>query len=185
MEHSQDRMKEQPLKKKRNLYLIGMMGTGKSAVGRIASEKLGLSYLDSDHVIETQTGISVQEIFTRFGENKFRKLEESFVKEGHDPDGNLVSCGGGLCIAAGMLERIKTMGLVICLWANPETILTRTRSDSNRPLLQVESPLAEIKRILAERESRYLSAHKVLSTENRSIEQVAQLVVEYYLEQAH
>ena len=79
-----------------------------------------------------------------------------------------------------MLEQLKENGLVICLWASPETILSRTQADSNRPLLKVDSPLAEIERILAQREKRYLAADKVLSTDNRSIEQVAKLVVEFY-----
>lgn len=173
-------MIKQPKQKKQNLYLIGMMGTGKSVVGRIVSEKLGLSFLDSDHEIEEQTGLSINEIFTEFGEEKFRELEHSFVAQGHELEGNLISCGGGLCIAQGMLEQLKEKGLVICLWASPETILSRTQADSNRPLLKVDSPLAEIERILAQREKRYLAADKVLSTDNRSIEQVAKLVVEFY-----
>ena len=173
-------MTEQPKQKKQNLYLIGMMGTGKSVVGQIVSEKLGLSFLDSDHEIEEKTGLSINEIFTEFGEEKFRELEHSFVVEGHESEGNLISCGGGLCIAQGMLEQLKEKGLVICLWASPETILSRTQANSNRPLLKVDSPLAEIERILAQREKRYLAADKVLSTDNRSIEQVAKLVVEFY-----
>ena len=173
-------MTEQPKQKKQNLYLIGMMGTGKSVVGQIVSEKLGLSFLDSDYEIEEQTGLSIDEIFTEFGEEKFRELEHSFVFEGHESEGNLISCGGGLCIAQGMLEQLKEKGLVICLWASPETILSRTQADSNRPLLKVDSPLVEIERILAQREKRYLAADKVLFTDNRSIEQVAKLVVEFY-----
>ena len=176
-------MRKQPKQKKQNLYLIGMMGTGKSVIGRIVAEKLGLSFLDSDHEIEEQTGLSINEIFTVFGEEKFRELEHSFVTQGHESEGNLIACGGGLCVAQGMLERLKEMGLVICLWASPETILSRTQTDSNRPLLKVDSPLAEIKRILAQREKRYLGADKVLSTDNRSIEQVARLVVEFYSDQ--
>ena len=173
-------MIKQPKQKKQNLYLIGMMGTGKSVVGQIVSEKLGLSFLDSDYEIEEQTGLSIDEIFTEFGEEKFRELEHSFVFEGHESEGNLISCGGGLCIAQGMLEQLKAKGLVVCLWASPETILSRTQADSNRPLLKVDSPLVEIERILAQREKRYLAADKVLFTDNRSIEQVAKLVVEFY-----
>lgn len=154
------------------LFLVGMMGTGKSKVGLQFSKRFNLSFYDIDNEIEKMTGLSIPEIFAKHGENEFRKMERSFV-DSHLPKENcVVSCGGGLCIPEGMLEKLKKIGLVVCLWAEPLTIYTRIIKNKNRPLIDKGNEVASIKEILKTRKNRYLSAHKVVVTDEKSIEEI-------------
>jgi shikimate kinase len=167
-----------------NLYLIGFMGTGKSSVGKIVAQKTGLTFIDSDEEIENQSGLSISEIFESFSEQKFREFEKKFIQNGHPDSGCVVSCGGGLPIPEGMIDRLKSKGLVICLRANVETIYERTAENNQRPLLQTENPKAQIKALLQKRESTYLKADKVVNTEQRSLLQVTDLIIRKYNEAA-
>ncbi|NBU86271.1 MAG: hypothetical protein EBS13_02950 [Verrucomicrobia bacterium] len=94
-------------KPKRNIYLIGMMGTGKSTIGEKVARQLSIDFYDSDKEIEKKEGNSVSEIFTKYGELKFRELEQSFIESGHPESNCIVSCGGGLCMIRGMLEKLR------------------------------------------------------------------------------
>ena len=163
-----------------NLYLIGFMGTGKTAVGEMTARKLGLRFVDSDQEIARNEGRDIAAIFEQSGEKRFREMELKFILEGHPGHGCLVSCGGGLPIAEGMLEKLKRRGMVITLWASPETIFERTKGNSTRPLLQVDDPLAEITRLLKSREATYLGADQVISTEMRSAKSVSELIARAY-----
>jgi len=167
---------------RRNLYLIGFMGTGKTAVGEMTAMKLGLRFVDSDREIANNEGREISAIFEQSGEKRFREMEMKFIVDGHPAHGCLVSCGGGLPVAEGMLELLKQRGMVITLWATPETIWQRTKENSTRPLLQVEDPLAEIKNLLESREATYLAADQVISTEMRSAKAVSELVARAYKE---
>ena len=168
--------------RKPNLYLIGFMGTGKTSAGELAADKLGLRFLDSDREIEKATGLDVAAIFEREGEDAFREKERAFILQGHPGCGCLVSCGGGLPVPEGMLVHLKERGLVFALWAEPQTIYERTRDNPRRPLLQVSDPLSEITDLLKKRESVYLQADKVISTEMRSTKAVADLITRSYEE---
>jgi shikimate kinase len=167
---------------RRNLYLIGFMGTGKTAVGEMTAKKLGLRFVDSDHEIARKQGREISTIFEQSGEKRFREMEMEFIVGGHPEHGCLVSCGGGLPVAEGMLELLKRRGMVITLWADPETIYQRTKDNSTRPLLQVDDPLREITDLLASREATYLAADQVISTETRSAKVVSKLVARSYEE---
>ena len=98
------------------------MGTGKTSAGELAADKLGLRFLDSDREIEKATGLGVAAIFEREGEAAFREKEREFILQGHPEGGCLVSCGGGLPVPEGMLGHLKERGLVLALWAEPQTI---------------------------------------------------------------
>ena len=164
-------------KRKKNVYLIGMMGTGKSTIGKQVASELSLDFYDSDLEIEKKSGKSVSEIFATDGEPKFRKLEENFIENGHPDSDSIVSCGGGLCVISGMLESLKAKGTVICLWAIPEVIFERIKNDRGRPLLQVEEPKKEIQRIIDQRKDYYLQADLVIDCNELSIEEVSQRVI--------
>ena len=111
-------------------------------------------------------------------------MEREFIISGHPSTGCLVSCGGGLPVQPGMLDALKERGQVFALWASPETIYERTKENPTRPLLQVDDPLGRIRKLLNSRESVYLSADKVISTEQRSPKSVSELIVRSYLENA-
>ncbi len=155
-----------------NLYLVGFMGTGKSTIGRLAAKKLGLRFEDSDHAIEETQGRSIPEIFEDAGEEAFRKMERAYIQSGHGAHGMLVACGGGLVIESGMMDFVKTRGLVFSLIASAKAIYERVKRNSGRPLLQVEDPLAQIERILAVRDPVYREAHVQILTEGRTINEV-------------
>ena len=164
-------------KRKKNVYLIGMMGTGKSTIGQQVASELSLNFYDTDVEIEKKSGKSVSEIFATEGEEEFRKHEQHFIENGHPDSDSIVSCGGGLCVISGMLERLKAKGTVICLWASPDVIFERIKNDRGRPLLQVEEPKKEIQRIIDQRKEYYLQADLVIDCKNLSIRKVSQQVI--------
>lgn len=167
-------------KRKPNLYLVGFMGTGKSTVGRLAAQRLGLDFLDSDHAIEAEQGRTILEIFSGEGEAAFRGMERAFVDAGHPEQGCLVACGGGLVAQPGMMERLKERGLVFALIATAQGVYERTRHSVNRPLLQVADPLAKIGKMLESRDPIYRRANVCILTEGRSVSDVVGHVCRSY-----
>lgn len=167
-------------KPKPNLYLVGFMGVGKSAIGRRVSRELGMRFIDSDQVIEQEQGKKIPEIFASAGEPYFRKLERQFIENGHPESGCVVSCGGGLVVQPGMKELLKSKGIVICLFASAETIIERTSRNQNRPLLNVADPAAKVRALLAEREPIYMDSGACITTEGRTIPEVVHHMVRSY-----
>ena len=163
-----------------NLYLVGFMASGKTTAGRNAAKKLGYRFLDSDQSIEQAVGRPITEIFRDDGEAAFRKMEREFMESGHPASGCVVSCGGGLVAPTGMAELVASKGVAICLSATPETIFSRTRGKSNRPLLNVPDPEARIRELLAEREPRYQAVGNVVSTDERTMAEVTAHVLRVY-----
>ncbi len=166
-----------------NLYLVGFMGTGKSTVGRRVAENLGFQFIDVDQSIEGEEGLSIAQIFAQRGEEAFRELERKFINSGH-PDSNcVVSCGGGLSVPDGMPELLKKKGIAVCLWATPEVIFERTKSNSKRPLLNVPDPLSNIRKLLEQREPRYRATGNLVSTVDRGLAAVTEAVLRVYRSQ--
>lgn len=166
----------------RNLALVGFMGAGKSTVGRLVARQLGLEFVDTDEAIEARTGRTIASIFADEGEAAFRALEREGVGELAAGTGRVISTGGGLVCQPGNLETLKRSCLVVCLWASPETIWSRVRHQTHRPLLQVEDPLAEIRRLLSIREPWYRQADVLVNSGLRSLREVAAQVSHHYLE---
>jgi shikimate kinase len=155
-----------------NLYLVGFMGTGKTTVGRAVGHKLGFQVLDSDHEIERQQGKSIPDIFAQDGEPAFRAKEREFIEHGHPAERTLVACGGGLVVQPGMLESLKSRGVVVCLHASLETILARTARHRNRPLLAVDNPEDRIRTLYAAREPIYKKSGTVILTDSRPLHDI-------------
>jgi shikimate kinase len=161
------------------------MGTGKTTVGRVVAHRIGFKCADSDHEIERRAGKPIARIFAEDGERAFRDLERWFVDEGHAREGLVVACGGGLVVQPGMLERLGTKGVVVCLHASIETILARTaRHSKTRPLLDVEDPDARARALYAEREAIYKSAGTVILTDSRPLSEIAAHVVRVWRREA-
>lgn len=167
-----------------NLYLVGFMGTGKTTIGRTVASRLGFQWLDSDHEIERVQGRTISSIFAEEGEAAFRVMEREFVDGGHPASGAVVACGGGLVVQPGMLARLRAKGVVICLHASLETILRRTQANRNRPLLEVEDPMARLRQLYAEREPIYKNAGSVILTDGRPMGDVVQNVLRTYRREA-
>jgi len=167
-----------------NLYLVGFMGTGKSTVGRAVAQRLGFQALDSDHEIERHCGKTIPDIFAGEGEPAFRAREREFITGGHPAARTVVACGGGMVIQPGLLEVLRSRGVVICLHASLGTILERTARNRHRPLLDVADPAERVRALYAEREPVYKRAGPVILTDARPLGEIVAHVVRTWRSEA-
>jgi shikimate kinase len=143
----------------RAIVLVGMMGSGKSSVGRRLAGRLGLPFVDADTEIETAAHMSIPEIFAQRGEAEFREGERRVISRVLTTRAPLVlATGGGAFMNAETRQRVKELGISIWLKAEPDVLMRRVRKRSNRPLLQTADPEATLRRMLAEREPVYALA---------------------------
>ena len=167
-----------------NAYFVGFMGTGKTTVARALACRLGFEWFDVDEQIERAQKKTVAQIFAEDGEAAFRAMERRFIESGHPATRAVVSCGGGLVVQPGMLELLKTKGVVICLHATVETVLKRTQQSKARPLLNVDDPLARIRELYAAREPVYRKAGTLVLTDNRTLPDVIAHALRVYAREA-
>jgi shikimate kinase / 3-dehydroquinate synthase len=138
-----------------NIFLVGLMGVGKTTVGRALAKKLGRRFFDSDHEIEARTGASIPWIFEIEGEESFRRREAEVIRDLTACQGIVMATGGGAILNAASRECLKTRGTVIYLRASVNSILQRTSRDKNRPLLQTADPRKRIEELMRQREPYY------------------------------
>jgi shikimate kinase len=141
-----------------NIILIGFMGVGKSTVGRLLASELRLSLLDTDELIEQTEERTISEIFRTDGEERFRVLESEVLETLQDYDNYVLSTGGGIVLKAENVARLKSLGRVVLLTADPPVIYERVKRETHRPLLQTADPQAEITKILERRRPFYQQA---------------------------
>ena len=161
----------------RAVVLAGFMGTGKSAVGQLLAERLGLAHLETDSLIETATGRSIPDLFAQDGESSFREHEIAAVREAAACSGVVISVGGGALTRAENVAALRAAGPVICLTASAETVYERTRSSTCRPLLSGPDPQAAIEELLVARAPAYAQADSAIATDGLSPDEVAHRVV--------
>lgn len=160
------------------IILIGLPGSGKSTVGRTLARRLGLPFKDTDHVIEQQLGCSIRDFFEREGETPFRDLEEAVIDELTQGPPGVLATGGGAVLRPVNRQRLRESGSVIYLRSTPEEVFRRLRHDSNRPLLQVEDPLARLHSLYEERDPLYReTAHFVIETGRPSVSTLVNMVL--------
>ncbi len=169
-ENSSDQLNNQNGKMSSNIFLVGFMGSGKSHWGHIWALKYGYTFYDLDAQIEAAFGMTVEQIFEKEGEDKFRELERYYLHKLENKKRFLVACGGGTPCFFDNLDWMKNNGEIIYLKAEPEDILSRVVDETlKRPLLK-EVNAAEllffIQQKLKEREPVYLKAHHVLDVVN-------------------
>ncbi|MBF6568170.1 MAG: shikimate kinase [Candidatus Binataceae bacterium] len=166
------------------LVLTGFMGTGKSRVGRVAAERLGWRFVDSDREISAREGKSIPEIFAIEGETSFRAIEREVIAAiASDPAPAVIATGGGAIADAQNLRILEESGIVICLTANPQVITERVaRSSTIRPkLLEGGQPLLErVMQLLDERAPIYARAAATVDTSETSIEESAERLLDTY-----
>ena len=156
-----------------NLFLIGLMGAGKSTIGKQLARELDKDFLDSDSEIENRTGVSIDVIFDIEGEQGFRRRETGMLRELVEKRGIVLATGGGAVLAAENQQLLKGNGWIIYLRAAAEHLAGRVRLDRRRPLLQSGDKLAKIRDLLAQREPIYRQlADTVVETNNRSVPSV-------------
>ena len=149
------------------------MGTGKSAVGRMVAAQLRFDFVDTDQMIESRTGKRISDIFAQSGEAGFREIEQGVVEDLGQMQRTVMATGGGLGANPEHLASLKKHALVVCLWATPDVIWQRVRTQTHRPLLQCPDPMKKISDLLAAREPIYREADILITTGMRSIKEVA------------
>ncbi|MBS1226763.1 MAG: Shikimate kinase [Proteobacteria bacterium] len=163
---------------KRNVYLVGLMGAGKTTIGRSLAKRLALDFVDSDHEIEARTGVSIPTVFEIEGEEGFRKRESQVIADLSRLCGRVVATGGGAVLREENRRNMKASGFVVYLNVPPHTLLERTRNDRNRPLLQVADPLLRLKELFVQRDSFYREVADLVVDGGRSNAQgVLQLLI--------
>jgi len=143
------------VKTSRKLFLVGMMGAGKTTVGRQLAKRLGKTFHDADREIEGRTGVSVAVIFDIEGEAGFRKREAEVIEQMTALEDIVLATGGGAVLDPRNREHLKNRGFVIYLHAHPAVLWQRTRADKSRPLLQGGDPRERLESLYAVRDPLY------------------------------
>ena len=163
-----------------NIFLVGLMGSGKTTVGRALARKLNKRFIDSDHEIEARTGASIPLIFEIEGEAAFRQREADMIRDLTAHDGVVLATGGGSILNPQSREYLKSRGLVIYLRAGVSSILQRTGHDKNRPLLQTADPRGRLEELTLQREPYYREvADIVIETGRPNVQYLVQTIVAY------
>lgn len=168
-----------------NIVLVGFMGTGKTSVGRRISKQLKMPLVDTDNVIERNSGMAISDIFARHDESYFRDLESAAACKVSGLDNHVIATGGGIVLRESNLKLLKQNGIVFCLTAPPETIWMRVRRSTHRPLIQTSQSLDEIRRMLADRAPYYARADYDIQTSGLSVYHVANRIVEIFQHADH
>jgi shikimate kinase len=162
----------------KNIILTGFMGTGKTAVGKELATILDMRLIDVDTEIEKSEKTTINEIFQKFGEPRFREIETGMIKKISQQKNVVISTGGGAVLKQENMDMLRKTGVIICLMATPETILNRTSNSNDRPLLKVENPFEKITELLNFRRPFYEKADILINTENKTPLQIAEEIIE-------
>lgn len=132
-----------------------MMGAGKSSVGRCLHQRTGLTLLDTDEIVASKFGMSIPEVFTKHGENKFRQAETKALRALAMPKQTIIVTGGGIVLRQENVEILRRMGVIVWLNGNEDTLFARASRERNRPLLQMKRPRKAFSQIFNARRSLY------------------------------
>jgi shikimate kinase len=168
----------------KNLVLVGFMGAGKTTIGKWVAERLGMSFVDMDQLIEQRHGQSVSHMFKAKGEPFFRQLERSLARELSSKDGQVIATGGGIVLNPENMQDFSRTGVVVCLWAEPRVVYERTKRAGHRPLMEGDNRMGRIKKLLREREPLYKAIPDLIDTSNMGLEQVVDEVIRRYRKSA-
>ena len=159
---------------KKNIIFIGFMGAGKTSVGQAVSRLYHMDFLDTDEYIEKKAGMSISEIFKKFGEEGFRKMEtETLTALQKEASGCVISAGGGLPLREENRKLLKKLGTVVYLKVSPETVEERLKGDRTRPLLAGPDPEKRIRELLDYRQPLYeKAAHYTVDVNGRTPEEI-------------
>jgi shikimate kinase len=161
-----------------NIFFVGLMGAGKTTVGRAVARRLGRPFFDSDHEIEARTGARIPVIFELEGEAGFRERESQVIAELTAREAIVLATGGGAVLRPENRALLHERGLVVYLRANPHDLWLRTRKDKNRPLLQTEDPKAKLEALYSERDPLYREcAHFIVETGRPSVNGLVNMVL--------
>jgi len=161
----------------RNIVLVGFMGTGKTTIATAVANRLKMRYVSTDDLIEKKEKRTINEIFQKSGEDYFRDVESAVIRDVSCMEGVVVDAGGGAVIREENMSYMKSSGIVVCLSADEETIMERTKKYKHRPLLNVEDPKRKIRDLLARRSPFYARADHTIDTGKLTARQVVEKIV--------
>lgn len=162
----------------KSIVLIGMMGAGKSSVGRSLQRQSGLARLDTDEMLAAEFGISIAQIFEKHGEEKFRDAETAVLHKLAPDRPAIIVTGGGIVLRAENVDLLKRVGTVVWLAADEATLFERAARRDHRPLLQKENPRAIFSKLFKERESLYAAAADIrIDTSRLTHDEVAETIL--------
>ncbi len=166
------------MRHKGNIILVGLMGAGKTTVGRRLANTLGLEFVDSDHEIERHTGADIPWIFDIEGEEGFRRREQEMVEMLCQRQGIVLATGGGVILSEQNRKTLCTSGTVIYLCATVEQIYQRIARSTNRPLLQCADPKLRLKALYEQRDPLYREvADLVIKTDHHSVAYMTRVIM--------
>lgn len=145
-----------------NLILVGLMGSGKTTLGRALAKHMGKAFVDSDEEIQQRTGVTIPHIFDIEGETGFRQRETAAIRDLVERDDMVLATGGGAVLAEQSRELMQQNGIVIYLKASVQDLWQRTRHDRNRPLLQTADPHAKLTELFQQRDPLYLQVADIV-----------------------
>jgi cytidylate kinase len=162
-----------------NVVLIGMMGSGKTTVGKLLAEKAGLEFIDLDELVERRAGMPISQIFEQHGEPYFRQLESEVLAEIVSVRHSVIATGGGIVISEENRKKLRELGLIVWLDAPPEELLERIGDDPARPLLSRTQPLKKLIQLLNERRPFYAETSDIhLDTTESTPEELVDRILE-------
>lgn len=161
---------------RQNIVLIGFMASGKTSVGKLLAERLGYNFSDTDSLIEKKAGAPISLIFETKGEEFFRDLESSILKDIlSDTKGRVISTGGGLPMGPKNRDALKRIGRIVYLKGSKETLVQRLSKDTTRPLLKGGNLSERVDQLLKERSHIYEElAHQIIIIDDKSISEIVE-----------
>lgn len=162
----------------KNIILIGFMGTGKTTIATKLALRLKMKYASTDDLIEKKEKATINEIFTKKGEDHFRDVESEVIREVSGMENMVIDAGGGAVIREENMTNFRSNGIVICLTAGAEVIMERTKKYKHRPLLNVEDPKRRIRDLMEKRAPYYAKCDYSFDTGKLTVKQVIEKIVE-------
>lgn len=165
----------------KNIVLTGLMGCGKTSVGKaLALKNKDFEFVDIDEQIEKFQNMKIEKIFKNFGEKFFRELEVNFIKKYSMKSSKIISTGGGACENIKNVEALQERGVLFYLQTTPQSLYERLKNDKTRPKLQNTDVLKTLEELLKKREKNYNLADFCINTDNRTVDKIADEIIEKY-----
>jgi shikimate kinase len=161
----------------KTITIIGMMGAGKTTVGKLLGQFLKFDFIDTDSEIEKQTGKSISEIFAKYGEEYFRTLEKNVIKTIFNSENKIISTGGGAFENKEIRDLLLENSTVVYLKTTPDVIFERIKNNSQRPLLKNNMNIETITEILNNRQKNYELAHHTIVTDNKNPNEIMEEIL--------
>jgi len=162
-----------------NIALIGFMGSGKTTIANCLSSMFAMETIEMDALIAQREGMSISDIFDKYGEEYFRTLETNLLIELQAKSNTVISCGGGVPMRSQNVVEMKKNGKIVLLTAKPETIYNRVKDNHDRPLLENNKSVSYISELMEKRREKYeAAADLIIETDGKSKEEICQEIVD-------